>query len=67
MRVWEIVSGPVSAFEAPLDADITSKRHPGSLLIGPLAPQVGAFHPQYAGTAPGDDGGGMSFAIRTRL
>ena len=28
---------------------------------------VGAFHPQPAGTAPGDDGRGMSFAMRTRL
>ena len=33
----------------------------------PLAPPVGAFHPQQAGTAPGDDGGDMSFAMRTGL
>ena len=42
---------------------IRSKRRPGSLLIGPLAPPVGAFHPQQAGTTPGDDGGGMSLAM----
>ena len=46
---------------------IRSKRRPGSPLIGPLAPPVGAFHSQQAGTAPGGDGRGMSLAMRTRL
>ena len=66
MRVWDIGSGPVSALRRRW-TPIRSKRRPRSPLIGPLAPPVGAFHPQQAGTAPGDDGGDMSFAMRTRL
>ena len=52
--------------EAPLDAD-SEYAAPWVALIGPLAPPVRTFHPQQARTAPGDDGGGMSFAMRTRL
>ena len=51
-----------AGIEAPLDADSA-----WVALIGALEPPVGASHPQPAGTAPGDDGGGMSFAMRTRL
>ena len=67
MRVWEIGSGSALALKRRW-TPIRSKRRPGAPLIGPLASPVGAFHPQPAGTAPGDDdGGGMSLAIRTRL
>ena len=66
MRVWDRGSGPVSALRYRW-TPIRSTRLPGSPLIGPLAPPVGVFHPQQAGTAPGDDGGGMSLAMRTRL
>ena len=66
MRVWEIGSGPVSALRRRW-TPIRSKQRPGSPLIGPLASPVGPFHPQQAGTAPGDDGGDMSLAMRTRL
>ena len=66
MRVWEIGSGPAPVLRRRW-TPIRSKRRPGSPLIGPLAHPVRAFHPQPAGTAPGDDGGGMSFAMRTRL
>ena len=52
--------------EAPLNAD-SEEAAPWVALIGPLAPPVRAFHPQPAGTAPGDDGRGMSLAMRTRL
>ena len=52
--------------EAPLDAD-SEEAAPWVAPDGPLAPPVRAFHPQPAGTAPGDDGGGMSLAMRTRL
>ena len=66
MRVWDIGSGAVSALRRRW-TPIRSKQRPGSPPIGPLAPPVGAFHPQQAGAAPGDDGGGMSLAMRTRL
>ena len=67
MLVWEIVSGPASALRHRWTPS-RSKRRLGMPLIGPLAPPVRAFHPQPAGTAPGDDGGGgMSLAMRTRL
>ena len=62
MRVWEIGSGPALAFEVPLDAD-SEQAVPWVALIGPLAPPVGAFHPQQAVTARGGDGRGMSFAM----
>ena len=61
------MSGPALALRRRW-TPIRRKRRPGVPLIGPLAPPVRAFHPQPAGTAPGDDdGGGMSFAMRTRL
>ena len=66
MRVWEIGSRLAPALGRRW-TPIQSKRIPGSPLIGPLAPPVRAFHPQQAGAAPGDDGGGMSLAMRTRL
>ena len=66
MRVWDRGSGPVSALRRRR-TPIRSNRRPGSPLIGPLAPPVRASHPQPAGTAPGDDEGGMSLAMRTRL
>ena len=64
--IWDIGSGTVSTLRRRW-TPIRSKRSPGSPLIGPLAPPVGACHPQQAGTAPGDDGRGMSLAMRTRL
>ena len=66
MRLWDIGSWGGAALRYRW-TPIRSKRRRGSLVIGPLAPPVGVFHPQQAGTAPGDDGGGMSLAMRTRL
>ena len=57
-----------AGIETPLDAESRCKQYPGAPLIGPLTPPVRSFHPQPAGTAPGDDdGGGMSLAMRMRL